>query len=106
MFKTRLVSGAVVAAVMLSFTWLGGIFLTALLIVVSLIGLYEFYHATGLLDGKEYFSVNTGIAYAFTIAFYLLLYVTDRDLLIMIFTTVLFLLVVLATYVFTFPKYN
>ncbi len=106
MFKTRLVSGAVVAAVMLAFAWLGGVYLPLLLIVVSVIGMYEFYHATGVLEDNEYFNVITGIGYAFAIAYYILLYMTERDLLIVIFTTVLFLLVILATYVFTFPKYE
>ena len=106
MFKTRLVSGAVVAVVMLGFAWLGGLYLPLLLAAISLIGMYEFYHATGILADGEYFNVITGIGYAFAIAYYILLYTTECDMVIMIFVTVLFLLVILGTYVFTFPKYD
>ena len=106
MFKTRLVSGAVVAAVMLGFAWLGGLYLPLLLAAISLIGMYEFYHATHLIGDGEYFNVITGIGYAFAIAYYILLYTTECDMVIMIFVTVLFLLVILATYVFTFPQYD
>ena len=52
MFKVRVLSGIVIAALMLLCAWLGGAYLLALLLLVSLVGLYEFYHATGLLDGK------------------------------------------------------
>ena len=69
MFKTRLLSGIVVAAVMLLFAWLGGAYLMALLLVVSIIGMYEFYHAVGLLDDGKYVDLITGIGYAGTVAY-------------------------------------
>ena len=106
MFKTRLLSGIVVAAVMLLFAWLGGAYLMALLLVVSIIGMYEFYHAVGLLDDGKYVDLITGIGYAGTVAYYLLMYLTGQELFFMIFVSVVMLLVLLASYVFTFPKYK
>ncbi|MCR5591136.1 MAG: phosphatidate cytidylyltransferase [Lachnospiraceae bacterium] len=106
MFKTRLFSGIVVAAAMLVFAWLGGAPLLALLLAVSLIGQYEFYHAVGLLEDGKKADLLTGIGYAFSAVYYVLLYFSRTDLFYLVFVCVLFLLVLLAAYVFTFPKHN
>ncbi len=106
MFKTRLISGIIVAVCMLGLTWLGGIYLIAALAVASLIGTYEFYRATGILPEGKRISINTGVAYCFTIICYLFLYFSDDKLFFLIFVTVVYLLVLLALYVFGYPKYN
>ena len=106
MFKTRLLSGIVVAGSMLTFAWLGGAYLIALLLVVSIIGLYEFYHAVGLLEGTKRIDLITGIGYVFTAAYYVLMYFFHEDLFFLVFVCVMLFLVVLASYVFTFPKYH
>ena len=105
MFKTRLFSGVVVAALMLIFTWLGGIFLPAFLLAVSLIGLYEFYRATGLFkDGEINLIAVSG--FGVTVIYYLVLMVLVEDMFMLLFVTVVFIIVMLGTYVFTFPKYS
>lgn len=105
MFKTRLLSGAVVAALMLIFTWLGGVYLPAFLLVVSLVGLFEFYRATGLIkEGAVNFIAVTG--FGVTVIYYLVLMVLVEDLFMLLFLTVVFIIVMLGTYVFTFPKYS
>lgn len=104
--KTRILSGIVIAVVMLAFAWLGGVYLLALLAPVSVIGLYEFYHAVGLLTGGRKIDLVTGIGYVGTMVYYVLLYITEGSLFFMVFVCVVLLLVLLATYVFTFPKYN
>ncbi len=106
MFKVRLISGAVVAALMLLFTWLGGVFLPVFLGVVSLIGLYEFYHATGVLKDGRYVNLITFSGYAVTVIYYVVLTVLAEDMFMPVFIFVVFLLVMLATYVFTFPEYS
>ncbi len=106
MVKTRVLSGAVIAVVMLGFAWLGGIYLAALLLAVSLIGLYEFYHAVGLLDDGRYIDPLTGIGYGGSIVYYVSIYLTGEGMLSLVFVTVVVLLVILAAYVFTFPKYK
>ena len=106
MFKKRLFSGIVVAAVIIGATLLGGMCLIAVLLLSSLVGMYEFYRAVGVLDGSRRIDLITGISYAFMILYYALLYLTDERFFHMIFAVSLYLLVLLAAYVFTFPKYN
>ena len=106
MFKTRLISGIVIAVAMLGVTWLGGIYLLAVLAVVSVIGLYEFYRATQVLPEGKKINLNTGISYGFTVLYYLCIYLADSKFFMLIFITVVFLLVLLAAYVFTYPKLN
>ncbi len=106
MFKTRLISGVVIAAAMLLFAWLGGVYLLALLLVVSLTGQFEFYRATGLLGDGRRINLVTGLGYAFTAVYYLLMFLFDSNMLVLIFVAVVMLLVILGAYVFTFPKYG
>lgn len=105
MFRTRLLSGIVVAALMLLFTWLGGVYLLALLLFVSLSGLYEFYNAVSITDEGKKFNALTVAGYAGTLLYYVLLFFA-RDLKItLVFTCVVVIVAVMAVYVFTFPKY-
>ncbi|MCR5673902.1 MAG: phosphatidate cytidylyltransferase [Lachnospiraceae bacterium] len=106
MFKTRVLSGAVVAALMLLFTWLGGPWLLALLLVVSVIGMYEFYHAVGVLEDKKRIDLITGVGYAFAVIYYVFMFFAKNRMFALIFVSVVLLLVLLASYVFTFPKYK
>lgn len=106
MFKTRLVSGVIVAVAMLAFTWLGGIYLLGLLLAVSLIGQYEFYSATGVLAEGRYINAITVIGYLFTIAYYTILYVSKGSPFLLLFAAVAFLPVIMAVYVFTFPGFT
>ena len=105
MFRVRLLSGIVVAALMLLCAWLGGVYLLALLMGVSVVGLYEFYHAVGLLPDGKYIDLLTGIGYVGTVAYYLSIGIT-QSLFAMLFIIVLLLVVFMGVYVFTFPKYN
>ena len=104
--KTRIASGAVIAVAMLAFAWAGGAFLCALLTIVSIIGMSEFYHAVGVLGEGRKFDLLTGMAYAGTVVYYALLTFAAQKLFILIFVSALLLLVILSTYVFTFPKYK
>ena len=85
MFKTRLISGIVVAVCMLGLTWLGGIYLIAGLAVASVIGTYEFYRATGILPEGKRITPNTGAGYCFTVLYYLFLYFSENKMFFIIY---------------------
>ena len=103
MFKQRVASGIVVAVTMILFMWLGGVYLTLLLLAVSLIGMFEFYRATGVVRDGRYIGLISGTGYAGCIVYYAVLYFAKCDLFFILFTSVAVLLVMLAVYVFTFP---
>ncbi|MBO4265836.1 MAG: phosphatidate cytidylyltransferase [Lachnospiraceae bacterium] len=105
MFKVRVLSGIVVAALMLLCAWLGGAYLLILLALVSVVGLYEFYHAVGLLPDGRYIDLLTGVGYAATVAYYICMG-CSQSLFAMLFVIVFFLIVFMGVYVFTFPKYT
>lgn len=102
--KTRIISGVVVAAVMFGAVWLGGLCLNLLLCVCSLIGLFEYYRAVGLLGDKEKVTPLTLIGYIGTVALFATEYFAGSEMWIILFVCVSVLLVILAMYVFTFPK--
>ncbi|MCR5302109.1 MAG: phosphatidate cytidylyltransferase [Lachnospiraceae bacterium] len=91
---------------MLAFAWIGGAFLCALLMVVSLIGMNEFYHAVGVLSKDRKIDLLTGVSYAGAVVYYVLMIFAGARLFILIFVAVAVLLVILSVYVFTFPKYR
>ncbi len=106
MFKTRLLSGIVVAAVMLLFTWLGGPYLGAFLMCVSIAGLHEFYRATGVIAPQKHLNALSAVGYAGTVLCYILLMLPGKELFSLLFVLVLALVVLMAVYVFGFPGYK
>ena len=106
MFRTRLISGIIIAAVIALFTLTGGIWLLLLLLAASLIGMFEFYRATGVLTQGRKIDPATGVGYGFCIVYYLLLYFGKNAMFDLVLACVVCLMVLLATYVFTFPKYK
>ncbi len=106
MFKQRLASGVLVAVVIIGAMYLGGIALLAVLLVSSVIAMYEFYRAVGVLKDGKRADIITSIGYASAVLYYVLIYFTEQRYFHMIFAIVLCLLALLASYVFTFPRYN
>ncbi len=106
MFRTRLISGIIIAVSIAVFTYFGGIWLLALLMLASVRGMFELYRATGVLAEGKRIDLITGIAYFFCIAYFAALYITGQAMFTVVSATVFFLLVLLAAYVFTFPKYD
>lgn len=103
MFKTRLLSGIVLVAVIICLLVLGESVLAAALGLISLIGMYELYRTVGaektLLGSAGYLA---GLSY------YLLLFFSKNpavDSMPVLFF-VAFLILCMAVYVFTFPKYS
>lgn len=99
MFAKRFVSAVVLLAVAAVALVTGGTLLLALSVVVALAGTYEFLK----VDHMEK-SVPGCISYVSVIGFYLMIYLEAGD--VFTFGTVLLILFLLASYVFTYPQYH
>lgn len=99
MFKTRLITGIVLVAVALLVITTGGNLLLAVMGMVSLIGMFELYRVFGMEKSLAGFT-----GYLAAIVFYLnLLFHFFEDSMIL---PLLFLIILLAVYVFSYPKYK
>ncbi len=99
MFRTRLLSGIVLVAAALVFIISGGYVLLAVTALISLIGMYELYRVAGVER-----TLLAGIGYLAAILYYLNLgigFLPD-----MMAFALAFLIVLLAVYVFSYPKYE
>lgn len=98
-FVTRTLSGIVLVALMLATIIPGGNILFAANLLISLVGVYELYKVLGI-------EKNTlGITgYVALISYYILLYMGRTDYMMIL--MVVFLLALLAQYVFMFPEYK
>ncbi len=101
MFRTRLISGIVLVAIALALIIPGGPVLLAGLLVISVIGMFELYRATGLIakDAPE----GPAIAgFAGAVAMYVLLLAHQEEYLMV--CAALTTCALLAVYVFSWPK--
>jgi len=96
MFKTRLISGVVILGLAILFMVLGGLPLYIFVFAISMIGLYEFYHANHIQDKL------TGILGYIGGAVYLLMLRTSYDNAPLM-GIALATLLIMAGYVITFP---
>lgn len=99
MFKTRLLSGIVLVIILIATVGLGGNLLFGVLAVVSLIGMSELYKVVEI--EKKALGM---IGYAGAVAYYVLLFAGRMEW--MTAFTVLFLIAVMAVYVFAFPAFR
>ena len=103
MFKTRLLSGIVLVAVIIALLLLGGSVLAAALALISLTGMYELYRTVGAEK-----SLLGAAGYLAGLSYYLLLAFSKNpaaDSMPVLFF-VAFLILLMAVYVFTFPQYS
>lgn len=98
MFKTRLLSGIVLVIALIAIVGTGGYVLLGVLAVLSLIGLKELYK---VVDVEGSLGV---VGYLFAIEWYILLMIGRLEYALP--TFILFLVVVMAAYVFGFPKFR
>ena len=99
MFKTRLLSGIILVIVLIITVGYGGNLLFGVLAVISLIGMSELYKVVKVER------VSLGIAgYLAAMVYYGLLFTGRMEMVTAL--LVLFLVVVMAVYVFAFPKYR
>lgn len=99
MFKTRLISGIILLAITIAVVFLGGNVLFGVLLVISLIGLYELYKIVNV--HKAFPGI---LGYISCLSYYILLYfgLTDYQMMLFIF----FLMLLMFAYVFGFPKFQ
>lgn len=99
MFKTRLISSIALVVIMSAGLFLGGPLLLLLIMFISLVGMMELYRIYGI--HKEAPAIA---GYLFAAAYYLLIFAGFHQLADMALTASI--MVMMAIYVFTFPKYN
>ncbi len=105
MFKTRLISGIILLAAVILLVSLGGIPLIIGLAFLSVIGMKEFYRATGVIGEEDRrIGILPGVALICAVAYYVLIYIGLESLDIVL--PALMLLVIMSVYVFTYPKYD
>jgi len=99
MFKTRLISGVVLVILAILFINTGGDLLLSVLLIISLIGMGELYKTIGIHN-----NLPGVIGYLAAAGYYGIIRFTEiKWVLLLIFA---FLIVIMAAYVFSFPKYN
>lgn len=98
MFKTRLISGIVLIAIMLFTVISGGTILFSVIAIISIVGLTELYKILNIENTPLAF-----VGYIASIIFDLMIYFKLEEHFIMF--TILFLMVLMFFYVFSFPKY-
>lgn len=99
MFKTRLLSGIVLVIVLIATVGLGGYVLFTVLGIISLIGLSELYKVVDVHN-----KVLGGAGYAAAVVYYAVLLTGHVEYVTML--TILFLVLTMAVYVFTFPAFR
>lgn len=98
MFKTRLISGIMLVIVLIATVGLGGNLLYGVLAVISLIGMTELYAVVKVKDRLPGF-----VGYLAAIAYYVLLYTGQMQYMMLL--AIVFLVLLMAVYVFSFPEY-
>lgn len=102
MFRTRLISGIVLVIIALAVIITGGPLLAAVLLAVSLTGMFELYRALGIEDQKPSFLALTGYLGCFGYYIIVSLHLTAYSLTVLI----ALLILLMAVYVFTYPRYE
>ena len=102
MFKTRLISGIILILIALLTIGSGGIVLFATLLGISLIGMQELYRAAGVRGGSFTLLEITG--YAGAVLYYAAVWAGAQ--LFALPALLLALVLCMAVYVFTYPKYH
>ena len=98
MFKTRLLSGIVLVIIAFATIFLGGDVLFATLLIISLIGVSELYKVVKI--EKAPLGI---VGYIGVVAYYFLIRAQKKEDLMMF--AIILLVLVMAVYVFAFPKY-
>ena len=102
MFRTRLISGIVLVLIALVVLISGGPVLAVTLFLISEIGLFELYRALKIQE-KE-FSPLAAVGYLGTVVYYGIVFLGYQSYTMAVILGILIL--VMAVYVFTFPKYQ
>lgn len=99
MFKTRLLSGIMLVIVLIATVGYGGNILFAFLAVISLIGMTELYKVVKVQDKLPGFA-----GYLASVLYYGLIFTGNLEYMTML--SILFLVLIMAVYVFSFPLFK
>lgn len=106
MFWTRVASG-IVLLIILGFVFItGGNVLLAFLGIISFIGLFEYYRTVGLYEKGKSVEPLTLMGYLGCLSLYCIMFVSKGNIAFLVFAPVVTIILMLAVYVLTFPKYN
>ncbi len=106
MFRTRLLSGIVLVIIIALMNVIGGPFMDIILLLVSLQGLNEFLRAVKVSENKKINGLEI-VSYAGCLIYYVIGFFTQENTMIkLIFVIVCVFVMLLAVYVFTFPKFD
>ena len=100
-FWTRTLSGIVMVCILVAVFVIGYDVMFCFLCALSLVGLFELYRAVGLR-----FNVLTCIGYAGVIAHFVLIRFLAHNLFYLLLMYSIVIILILAVFVFTFPKYE
>ncbi|MCR5108042.1 MAG: phosphatidate cytidylyltransferase [Lachnospiraceae bacterium] len=107
MFLKRLISGIILLAIVTLMNIMGGPVMDVFLLIISLVGLFEFYRMVGVYVRGRGINVFGVIGIGGTVVYfavgYLLGSATLNDLMLVIVGVIIGMM---AAYVFTFPKYD
>ncbi len=105
MFVTRLLSSIVITILALGFTIAGGYPLALALCVISMVGLFEFYRATGVRKGDQKINALEVVGFLGMLIYYVFMMspIVEQYLLLILISILILLMFV---YVFSFPKHT
>ena len=107
MFKTRVISAAVLVILIALMNYTGGPFMGLVLFLIAEQGLFEFYRTTGVYKADRERNLLEKIGYSGTAVYFLAAMVTDDNGLLKLFLILCIVFIaMLAAYVLTFPEYD
>ncbi|MDO5574650.1 MAG: phosphatidate cytidylyltransferase [bacterium] len=105
MFVTRLISGIIIVILALGFTIAGGYPLALVLCIVSAIGLFEFYRATGVKKAEPKINALEVVGFWGMLVYYVILMSPAAEQFLLL-TLISLLILLMFVYVFSFPKHT
>ena len=106
MFWTRLASGIVLVILLGAGFYIGGPFMAVMFCLISVVGMYEFYRATGILEKDKKISGLTLPGYLGCLFTYAYEYAFKGDITYLALIPVFVCILMLAVFVLTFPKFE
>ena len=101
--KVRIISGAVLAAILVAVLLLGGPVLCLALLFCSIVGMYEMYKALGVLEEDSPVTPLAGVGYGGAVFYYILLMINQRFFGV---GAAVVVIAIVACYVINFPNYK
>jgi phosphatidate cytidylyltransferase len=101
--KVRVISGAVLAVILVAVLLLGGPVLGLALLFCSIVGMYEMYKALGVLEEGSYVTPLAGVGYGAAVFYYIVLLANQQLFGV---AAAVGVIAIVACYVINFPKYK